>query len=311
VVQETPLIALFGPTASGKTAAAMEIARQVGGEIVSVDSGQIYRGLNIGTAKPTAVERARVSFHLVDIADPDLKFSAAMFRERAIEAIDDTRSRGKRPVLTVGTGLYFRALEKGLFEGPSRDDAVRAELEERIRREGVEPLHRELEKVDPIAAASIPSTNRHRIIRALEVYRLTGRPISEFWKEHERSRGAVSAPGREDPAPTFLKLGLDLPKEELNRRIEERVEGMIEQGLLAEVRNLLERWGEAAPAFQLIGYKEIASYLRGKASLEEAVALIIKNTKQYAKRQRTWFKKDKEISWFTDTNGMIQCLTKK
>ena len=203
-----------------------------------------------------------------------------------------------------GTGLYLKALEKGLFEGPSRDEAVRAELEERIRREGVESLHRELQKADPAAAAAIPSGNRQRIIRALEVYRLTGKPISEFWEEHEQGRGRI-------PAPPIVKFGLDVPKEELNRRIEERVEGMLEQGLLAEVRGLLTIWGRGAPGLRLIGYKEIVSYFQEKSTLEEAIAAVIKNTRQYAKRQRTWFRKDKDIQWFSAPNGILQLLTKR
>jgi tRNA dimethylallyltransferase len=305
VVQETPVILLCGPTASGKTAAALEIAERIGAEIVNADSGQVYRGMTIGTAKPTREERGRVPFHVIDVLDPDTPFSAADFRSQAQAALHDIQERGKRALVVGGTGLYLRALEQGLFDGPARDDAIRAALEERIEAEGVESLHRELEKVDPAAAASIPSRNRHRIIRALEVHRLTGRPISEFWREHESSRGGVS------PPRIFIKFGLDLPKDELALRIEERVEGMIEQGLLAEARGLWERWGRAAPGLKLIGYKEIVSYLEGRTGLEEAVALIIKNTRQYAKRQRTWFKKDREIEWFDSPDTLTRCLTKR
>jgi tRNA dimethylallyltransferase len=288
----------------------LQIAERIGAEIVNADSGQVYRGMTIGTAKPTGEERGRVPFHVIDVLDPDTPFSAADFRSQAQAAIQAIQRRGKRALVVGGTGLYLKALEQGLFKGPSRDDAVRAELEERARREGVESLHRELQKVDPAAAASIPSKNRQRIIRALEVYRLTGRPISEFWREHERCRGAVPAPGRGNPDPTFVKFGLDLPKDELVLRIEERVEGMIEQGLLAEVRGLWERWGKEAPGLKLIGYKEVVSYLEGKTGLEEAVALVIKNTRQYAKRQRTWFKKDREIQWFDSPDTLTRCLTK-
>lgn len=283
----------------------VEIALQIGAEIVSADSGQVYRGLDIGTAKPSREERSRVPFHLIDILDPDQQFSAADFHSRALEAIGDIQGRGKRALVVGGTGLYLRALEKGLFEGPSRDDTIRAELEERIHRESVESLHRELEKVDPAAASSIPSKNRQRIIRALEVYRLTGRPISEFWKEHQKV-----PPLQKGGWGDFRKFGLDLPRDELNRRIEERVEGMIEEGLLAETRVLWERWGRAAPGLKLIGYREIVAYLEGKFGLEEAVALIIKNTRQYAKRQRTWFRKDKEIRWVSDMTKIMGDLTK-
>lgn len=297
------ITALFGPTASGKTSAAMEIARRAGGEIVSVDSGQIYRGLDIGTAKPTTTERARVPFHLIDVVDPVLKFSAAMFREKAIGAIADIRSRGKLPILTVGTGLYFRALEEGVFEAPPVDLSLRDELERRVREKGIAALEAELRRIDPEAAQSIPKNNRQRVIRALEVHRLTGRPISEHWRSHGRGKGKGIF--------HFQKLGVNPSKAELDRRIEERVEEMIEQGLIAEVRQLLERWGDEAPGLKLIGYKEIVAYLKEKSSLEAAIASIVRNTRQYAKRQRTWFKKDREIQWFEDADTLTQCLTKK
>jgi len=280
----------------------VEIAARIDAEIVSADSGQVYRGMNIGTAKPTREERSRVPFHLVDILDVDTQFSAADFRSRALAAIQDIQSRGKKALVVGGTGLYLKALEQGLFEGPSRDDAVRAELEARIRDEGVETLHRELQQVDPAAARTIPAGNRQRLIRALEVHRLTGRPISAFWAEHGRQARTEGG---------FQKFGLTVPREELNRRIEERTEEMIEQGLLAEVRGLCERWGRAAPGLKLIGYKEIVAYLEEKCSLESAIALVIRNTRQYAKRQRTWFKKDREIQWFEASDTLTHLLTKK
>jgi tRNA dimethylallyltransferase len=296
------IIVIFGPTSSGKTAAAIELAQASNSEIVSVDSGQIYRGLNIGTAKPTQLERKRAAFHLIDIIDPDETFSAAQFRERALTVLANIESRGRRPILTVGTGLYFRALEEGLFEGPKADPAVRARLERRMKEEGIAALEEELRRVDPEAAKGMKN-NRQRLIRALEVYHLTGKPISEHWRTHRKGKAAG---GRR-----FRKLGLNPSKEDLDRRIEERVEGMVEQGLFAEVRGLLERWGAEAPALKLIGYKEIIAYFEGKMSLEEAVALLIRNTRQYAKRQRTWFKKDREIEWFEAPNTLIQGLTKK
>lgn len=301
------IIVICGPTASGKTAAALEVAEWLGGEIVSADSGQIYRGMNIGTAKPTREEQTKSRFHLIDIVDPNIQFSAADFRLRALDAIQEIHRKGKRALVVGGTGLYLRALEHGLFEGPGRDEALRADLERRIQQEGVEALHRELQDIDPTAAASIPSKNRQRIIRAIEVYRLTGRPISEFWKNHQAKILPLQKGGRGD----FLKVGLDLPRDELNRRIEERVQGMIEQGLLAEVHGLLDQWGPEAPGLKLIGYREIVGYLQKKMSLEAAVALVIRNTRQYAKRQRTWFQKDEEIQWFKGQDRLTQYLTKK
>ncbi len=289
------MIILCGPTAVGKTAAAVELAHQIDAEIISADSGQVYRGLDIGTAKPTLEEREGIPFHLIDLLNPDEQFSAAQFKRLAEEAIAGIVGRGRRVIVCGGTGLYLRALEKGLCEGPARDPAVRAELEKRAADEGIESLHRELQKVDAEAARLIPSRNRQRIIRALEVYRLTGRPISEWWNEH--CRGAVPAPGRGDLAPIFSKFGLTLLKEELHRRIERRVDQMIERGLVDEVAALLPQWGPEAPGFRLIGYKEIVKYLQDKVDKKEAISLIKKNTRQYAKRQTTWFKKDSEIQW--------------
>ena len=211
--------------------------------------------------------------------------------------------RGKKAMIVGGTGLYLRALEEGLFEGPSRDPKIREELEKRVEWEGIEALHRELEKVDPEAAKTIPPKNRQRLIRALEVYRLTGKPISEFWDEHRR-RGAMNR------APTFLKFGLNLPKDELHRRIDERADRMIQSGLVEEVRFLVKQWGTSAPGLKIIGYKEVVAHLEGKIPLREAVDLIKRNTRQYAKRQRTWFRKDEEIRWFSGSNELIQDLTK-
>lgn len=299
MVQKTPVIAICGPTASGKTALAVTVAEKIGAEIVSVDSGQIYRGLNIGTAKPTPAERNGIPFHLLDVADPSEMFSAARFRQLALAAIVEIQSRGRCVLMTVGTGLYLKSLEEGLFEGPGADPAVRAELEARIAEEGIEALEEELRRIDPEAAQTI-KRNPQRLIRALEVHRLTGRPISTFWKEHAKGGGLRLA-----------KYGLDVPKDESDRRIEVRVEDMIEQGLLAEVRGLLKAWGPAAPGLKLIGTKEIVAFLEGKTSLEGAIALVVKNTRQYAKRQRTWFKKDKDIQWFGDSDALIHLLTKQ
>ncbi len=290
MVQEKDLIILCGPTAVGKTAAAIELALKIGAEIISADSGQIYRGMDIGTAKPTLKERRGVPIHLIDILDPDQSFSAAEFRRLALQAIEEIQSRGKKIVIVGGTGLYLRALEMGLFEGPPRDPKIREGLENEIRENGVEALHRELQKVDPEAATLIPSKNRQRLIRALEVYRLTGKPISMHWKEHRLSTGG-------ERLFSFKKMGLRLPKEELHQRIDTRVKLMLQQGWVEEVRPLLEKWGDDAPGLQLIGYKETVSFLRGKITLEKAVEQIKLNTRRYAKRQMTWFRRDHEIQW--------------
>lgn len=310
MVQASPVIILCGPTAVGKTAVAIELAQKIGAEIISADSGQIYRGMDIGTAKPTPAEQQKVPFHLIDILNPDQQFSAADFCERALKLIEEIQGRCKKILIVGGTGLYLKALEKGLFEGPSRDPKVRKELEKRVEREGIEALYRDLEKVDPEAAKTIPSANRHRIIRAIEVYRLTGRPISEFWEEHRRRGGSTPEAGAARTAPTFAKYGLILPKDELHRRIDERVDRMIQSGLVEEVRFLVEQWGTSAPGLRIIGYKEVGAHLEGKIPLREAVDLVKRNTRQYAKRQRTWFRKDMEIRWLSDMTEIMRDLTK-
>lgn len=291
---ETILI-LCGPTASGKTAAALELAQEIGGEIVSADSGQVYCGLDIGTAKPSEEERRRVPFHLLDVVTPDLSFSAAQFAESAWRAVEGIRSRGRRPIVAGGTGLYLKALEEGLFDGPTRSPEIRDALEKRFREEGGSRLHEELSRLDPVAARGIPPGNRQRLIRALEVYQLTGKPISEFWREQ--------APKKDEK---FVKIGLALPKDDLYRRIEARVDRMIARGLVNEVANLLETYPPTAPGLRIIGYKEIVDFLAGSSSLEEAVNLIKIHTRQYAKRQLTWFRRDLEIRWVGNLNQLSE-----
>lgn len=284
----TPWI-IVGPTAVGKTNYAMTMALRENGEIISADSGQIYRGIDIGTAKPTAEERRSVPFHLIDIIDPSQRFNAADFRKLAWKKIDEIHRRGNKVLVVGGTGLYIKVLEEGIFKGPSADLQLRQQLEERIGREGVESLYRELQKVDPVAAKKIPARNRQRIIRALEVYEVTGRPISEFWGQTSRTGQTCLT--------EFKKIGLTLPREALNRRIEERVDRMMARGWLEETQTLLKKWGEAAPALKVIGYKELVLYLTGKIDCPTAIALIKTHTRQYAKRQLTWFKRDHEIRW--------------
>ncbi len=299
MASESKVIILCGPTASGKTAAAMELAQKIGAEIVNADSGQVYRGLDIGTAKPSAEDRKRAVFHLLDILDPSEAFSAAEFRRLASSAIEDIQKRGKTPIVCGGTGLYLKALEEGLFEGPKADLSLREILEAEIKRDGVDAFHEALKRVDPVAAASIPRGNRQRLIRAMEVFRLTGRPISEFWEEHRLKRTSTVV---------FLKVGLDLPREILKVRIDARVSEMLGAGLVEEVEGLRAHWD--APALRIIGYKEIIAHLKGEFPLAEAEGLIKIHTRQYAKRQRTWFRKDAEIRWFSEFEKLLEfCCT--
>jgi tRNA dimethylallyltransferase len=289
---------ICGPTASGKTAIAVELAQAIGGEIINADSGQVYCGLNIGTAKPTAKDRARVSFHLLDILVPSEVFSVAEFRRLALEAIAEIQNKGKVPIVCGGTGLYLKALEKGLFKGPKSEPGLRQVLEEEVKRGGVDAFHEALRQVDAVAAESIPRGNRQRLIRAMEVFRLTGRPISEFWREHQLERE------NQEPSLSFLKLGLDLPRDVLRERIDVRISDMMNQGFVEEVKGLKVYWD--APSLQIIGYKEIISHLRGEKTLSEATDLIKIHTRQYAKRQRTWFRKDLEIRWFDDPKKLLE-----
>jgi tRNA dimethylallyltransferase len=280
-----------GPTASGKSALALRLAEERGGEIVSCDSLQVYRGLDIGSAKPTAEERARVRHHLIDVRDPDESFSAADYARLAREALADIRARGRLPIVAGGTGLYLRALLLGLFEGPSRDEALRARLESMAARFGDARLHRVLRRVDPSAAARIHPTDRLRIVRGLEVYRATGRPMSE-----QQRAGA-------EPLRGFRVrvAGLLPPREELRLRVEARTREMFERGLVDEVRRLRAAGYPAdLRPLRAIGYRQALAVLDGRLSEGEARRSIETETLQYAKRQRTWFRHQSgEVHWYT------------
>lgn len=277
---------ICGPTAVGKTAHAVRLAQAINAEIISADSGQIYRGLDIGTAKPTPEELHGVPIHLMDILNPDQKFSAAQFQQMAGAKIKEIAARGKQVIVCGGTGLYLRVLRGGIFAGPEADPHYRATLEQRIIQEGVESLHRELARIDPEAAAAIPTGNRHRLIRALEVYHLTKKPISVYWREHRFSeQGPFAQPYEVET--TFLNP----PREELYRRIDVRVDAMVAKGWLEEVRGLVAQWGREAPGLQIIGYKEIAGHLAGEMDWKTTLSLIKQHTRNYAKRQVTWFRK--------------------
>lgn len=282
------LVIVQGPTASGKSALALALAERFDGEIVNADSMQVYRGMDIGTAKPSREERERVPHHLYDIVDPDVNFTAADFREYAPRAIEEIHRRGKRAILVGGTGLYIRILTRGLVDSPGGDDAIRRELETEARREGLEALHRRLAVVDPVTATRLHPNDGVRIVRALEVFLLTGRPLSSFHEEHRFA---------DDPYHC-LKLGIAVEREILYQRVEERVDRMIADGLVEEVQGLLA--AGCAPSLKAmgsIGYREICEHLAGEYPLEEAVRRIKQSTRQYAKRQLTWFRRDSEIIW--------------
>jgi tRNA dimethylallyltransferase len=284
-----PLTVLCGPTASGKTALALELCERLGAEIVSADSRQVYRGMDIGTAKATESERKRVPHHLVDVADPGENFTVADFARQGGEAIARLDRLGRRAMVVGGTGLYIRALTEGLVPAPGEDPLVRADLGQLEINRGEGALHRRLQEVDPALAERLHPRDRVRIVRALEVFALTGRRLSELQAGHGF---------RERPFRLF-KIGLAPEREELYRRIDRRVEAMLAAGLLEEVEGLLARGVPPdGKALQTIGYRECILHLQGKLALAEATERIQRDSRRYAKRQLTWFRKDKSTIWF-------------
>lgn len=280
---------ICGPTASGKSDLALRLARELDAEIVNADSMQVYRRLDIGTAKPTTEERAEIPHHLIDIVDPDELFSAADFADAADVAIQDINRRGKRAIVVGGTGLYIRALLKGLVDSPGGSAEIRSALHEEAARIGNAAMLEKLRLVDPELAAGLHPNNLVRIIRALEVQQTSGIPLSRHQKEHAFSARRYDA----------LQIGISVDRSELYRRIEQRVDRMLADGLLDEVRGLLAAgFGPELKSMRSIGFKETAAYLSGESTLEEAIRLIKRDTRHYAKRQLTWFKADPDILWF-------------
>jgi tRNA dimethylallyltransferase len=295
------VIAIGGPTCTGKSDLGVTVAEGLRGEIVNGDSMQVYRYFDIGTAKPSAEARARVAHHLVDIVDPDEEFNAALFRDAADRAISDISSRGAVPVIVGGTGLYLKALLYGLFPA-KRDDALRERLGAEHVRDPV-AFYDRLKAVDPAYALRISFRDRVRAVRAMEVYLLGGKPFSELEKEH----------GFREARYDLLSIGLTAPREELYRRIDERVLGMLSRGLVDEVRGILARgYDEGSKPFSSIGYREILRYLSGSIEYEDMVKDIQKNTRRYAKRQFTWFAKEKDMRWFEyprETDRIIETVS--
>ncbi|MBE7501595.1 MAG: tRNA (adenosine(37)-N6)-dimethylallyltransferase MiaA [Verrucomicrobiales bacterium] len=279
---------LAGPTAVGKSAVALALAERVGGEIVSVDSMQVYRGLDLGTAKPTAAERARVPHHLIDVVALDEPFHAARFVALAQEAVAGIRRRGRRPIFCGGTGLYFKAWIEGLGEAPPADPALRAELEATPR----EQLLRELEQRDPEAYARIDRANPRRLVRAIEVIRLTSKPFTA-------QRAAWGRPAQGDDAPATVLWGLNRHPTDLRARIEARVDAMFAAGLVAETRQLLEQGlGRNPTALQALGYRQVVEHLHGLRSLDATREWVRRKTWQLARRQLTWFRHQLPVHWW-------------
>ncbi len=287
------LAVIVGPTAGGKTAIAVELAKRLGGEVISADSVAVYTGLDIGSAKPTKAERQGIPHHMIDCADPAKSFTVSDYQQRARSAVAGVHSHGNLPILAGGTGLYVNAVISDLgFTDAGRDEAFRLEW---VKRERDFPgsAYAELEKTDPKRARELHRNDFKRILRALEVFHLTGRPMSEqngdFQKSESPYRLAVA--------------GLTMPRELLYARIEQRVDQMLSAGLVLEVQGLLDAGLDPnAPSLQGLGYKEIIAYLTGKQTLEQAVELIKQNTRRFAKRQLTWFGRDERTVWF-DVSG--------
>lgn len=283
------VICIVGPTGVGKTAMALELADRWGGEIVSADSMQVYRHMDIGTAKPTPEERRRIPHHLLDVVDPDETFDASRYYDLA-RAVIALLHRQKRPVFIVGgTGLYIRALLGGLIDGPGANEVLRRELKQEINQKGKVYLYQRLRTMDPGAADRIHPHDGVRIIRALEVLELTGRSIVAHQQEHRFREAPYKA----------LRIGLHLDRERLKDRIERRTDRMIAEGFVEEVRRLLDMgYGESLKTMQSLGYRNLVSFLAGRQILEEAVRQIKRDSCRYAKRQMTWFAADPEVEWF-------------
>jgi tRNA dimethylallyltransferase len=282
------IIVIVGPTASGKSELAVQLAERFSGEIVNADSMQFYSGMEIGTARPSAQLMSQVPHHLFGIVTPDVNFTAADFITTAGSIITDISRRGRIPIVVGGTGLYIRALLCGLAESPAADEEFRASMTEYAEQHGPEALHKLLDRVDPDSAARLHMNDRLRIIRALEVFHQTGQPLSQVQVGHGFNECRYHA----------LKIGLDVPRQTLYERIEKRVDAMITAGFIAEVEQLLAQgYSPQSKALGAIGYREICACLSGQQTLAETIDLIKKNTRHYAKRQLTWFRKEQAIKW--------------
>jgi tRNA dimethylallyltransferase len=286
--QKPFIIVICGPTGIGKTSAGIEAAEAFGGEIISADSMQIYKYMDIGTAKPTPQERARIIHHMIDIIEPDEDFSAARFAELAAGTIKQLRGKNAVPFVVGGTGLYIKALTQGLFDPGKVSPDAKTRLKKEAEINGTEVLYSRLMKSDPAAAERIHPNDTFRIIRALEIFEATGTPISEYRDKHGFSERPFN----------LLKIGLTMERKALYDRIEKRVDSMIEAGFIDEVRRLIGmNYSADLKSMQSIGYRHIADYLEGRTELDEALRVLKQDTRRFAKRQMTWFNADPEIVW--------------
>ena len=296
------ILAIVGPTATGKTSLALSIAKKRDVEIVSADSRQIFKYLDIGTAKPSIAERTAVKHHFVDVLEPSSEYNAGQFGSDARETVTEILKRKKLPVLVGGSGLYVKAIIDGLFDGPGKDPEIRMLLEEQVRTEGLDTLLNQLRGVDPSTVERMKEITPRRVMRALEVYRITGKPISQLHIE-------------ENITPVFeaYQIGLLWDRKELYQRVDRRVETMVEAGLEDEVKSLISRgYNRHLNALNTVGYKEVFDHMAGLHNHTEMIELIKRNTRRFAKRQMTWFKRDQRIHWVRVTgDDWIERVTQK
>jgi tRNA dimethylallyltransferase len=293
-----PLTVIAGPTASGKSAVGLALAERTGGEIVSADSQQVYRHFDIGTAKPTPEELARVPHHLISIVEPGEPFSAGRYQELADAAIADIVRRGRRPIVLGGTGLYLRILLHGLIPGPLPDAALRVRLKEDVRARGLPALYADLQRVDPATAASLRPTDAMRILRALEIHAQTGRPASEQRQAHAFA----------DCRYGYRLFVLNPPREALYQAIDARTRRMFTGGLVREVERLVALGHGAAAPMKSVGYAQALQVLQGASTVEDAIAAAARATRHYAKRQWTWFRKERDAEWIAPPYSELERL---
>ncbi len=287
------LLVVVGPTAVGKTRVSIELAERIGGEIVSADSRQVYRFMDIGTAKPAPTDMRRIPHHMIDVVNPDEEYTAADYSRGAHVAIKSIFEKGRIPIMVGGSGLYIRAVIDGMFPGPGSDIKIREKLEIDAEESGISSLYDRLCKVDPVASSRIHPNDKRRIIRALEIYEATGRPISSLQEEGKKK----------EPEYDTVMIGLNRPRKELYRRIQERVEEIFQHGFVDEVKGLLEKgYRENLISMEALGYREVIKFLNGEITLDLAKRKVKQNTCHYARRQLIWFRKDKRITWFDIRN---------
>lgn len=295
-----PLIAILGPTASGKSSLAVALAERMGGEVIACDSTQVYRGFDIGTAKPSPDERRNIPHHMLDVVPPTEPFSAGEYRKRALEVLADLRHRHRLPIFTVGTGLYFRALMEGLADAPTRSDRLRARLNASGAKHGAAHLHKVLRRLDPATAERISPNDRQKLVRAVEVCLLAGRPLTEL---HRAGRQGLQG-------YVALKIGLNPPRQALYQRIERRVQFMLDHGWSEEVAALIAQGAPTtAKPFEFIGYRELRASVETGQPLPNTIEAIAQATRRYAKRQLTWFRRESDVRWFAGFGDTPETLS--